>query len=51
MNAGGVETKSAKFAIVCAQQNNQPSISNKQLSFSNKQLSFSNNQLPISNKE
>ena len=44
MNAGGVETKSAKFAIVCAQQNNQPSISNKQ-------LSISNNQLPISNKE
>ena len=44
MNAGGVETKSAKFAIVCAQQNNQPSISNKQLSISNKQL-------PINNKE
>ena len=44
MNAGGVETKSAKFAIVCAQQNNQPCISNKQ-------LSISNNQLPISNKE
>ena len=44
MNAGGVETKSAKFAIVCAQQNNQPSISNTQ-------LSISNNQLPISNKE
>ena len=44
MNAGGAETKSAKFAIVCAQQNNQPSISNKQ-------LSISNNQLPISNTE
>ena len=51
MNAGGTETKSAKFAIVCAQQNNQPSISNNQPSISNKQLSISNNQLPIGNKE
>ena len=33
----GSQTKCAKFSIICAQQNNQLSISNNQLRISNKE--------------